>query len=404
MRSQTGNARSEEKFIRKNKKALYGCICLALAALLWLPACKKESAGAKIETIDGVTYVHNPAIPLHPEKSVTFEEEFTFKEKDESGEIRLYKPGRYVVDGQGHVYIEDDSDMSIKVFDAQGRYLRAIGRKGSGPGEFGRIADMAVLPDGRLLITDFETRRTSFFSPEGQFLSSFQWTKFFSQVHLVTDSSYTVNEMVATEDTRELWVKTIDFNGEELVTFGKFAYPEFKTLRQGDAMFSTSVPYSPRSVFIADQERQRLYHCLNDKYLIEVYDSGGKLVRKIDRPYQPPAITSEDVEEFQSQFKDRPDSPFAKMIKEMELPKVKTVAERMIVDSAGSLWVRTNEDRKDGEKTLTAFDIFNPEGIYEARVWLEFTPLFFPDGKMYRTIEDEETGSLQLKRHSIAWH
>jgi hypothetical protein len=357
----------------------------------------------KVETIDGVTCVHNPATPLYPEKTVTFEEELTFSDKDETGEIRLFKPGRYIVDAQGHVYIEDDSDMSIKVLDAEGRYLRAIGRKGSGPGEFGQISDLVLLPDGRLLVTDFETRRTSFFSPEGEFLSSFQWKKFFSQVHLVTDSSYTVNETVTTEDSRELWIKTIDFEGEELAAFGKFKYPEFKMLRQGDVTFGTSVPHSPRSVFIGDPLRQLLYHCLNDNYLIEVYNGEGKLVRKIDRPYQPPPVTSEDIEEFLGRYKDRPDSPFARLIREMELPKVKTVTDRMIVDAAGNLWVKTNEDRKDGDETFTAFDIFDPEGLYDARVWLEFTPLFFPDGKMYRMVEDKETGALQLKRYRVVW-
>ena len=379
-------------------------IGLVFALILSLPGCKKRENGVKVETIDGVTYVHNPAEPSHPEKSVIFEEEFTFSDKDETGEIRLFKPGRYAVSTQGQVYIVDESDMSIKVLDAEGRYLRAIGRKGSGPGEFGQINDLVLLPDGRLLVTDFETRRTSFFSPEGEFLRSFQWKKFFSQVHLTTDSSYTVNETVTTEEDRDLWVKTIDFEGEELVAFGKFKYPEFKMLRQGDTTFGTSIPHSPRSVFIGDQERQLLYHCLNDKYLIEVYDSGGELFRKIDRPYEPPPITSEDIEEFLGRFKDRPDSPFAQLIKEMELPKVKTVTDRMIVDSTGNLWVRTNEERKEGEKTFIAFDIFNAEGFYDARVWLDFNPFFFPDGKMYRLVEDEETGALQLKRYRIIWN
>jgi hypothetical protein len=390
--------------MRKTKLTMNGFTWLALALLLCLPGCKKKEAGAKIETIDGVTYVHNPATPLHPEKTVNFEEDFTFSDKDETGEIRLFKPGRYVVDAQGYVYIEDASDTSIKVFDAQGRYVRAIGRKGSGPGEFGRISDLVLLPDGRLLVTDFETRRTSFFSPAGEFLRSFQWKKFFGQVHLAADSSYTVEETVTTEETRELWVKTIDFEGEELVAFGKFKYPEFKMLRQGNTTFGTSIPYSPRSVFIGDQLRQLLYHCLNDEYLVEVYDGGGRLVRKIDRPYQPPAITSEDIEEFLGRFKDKPDSPFARLIKEMELPKVKTVTDRMIVDSAGNLWVKTNEERKEGEKTFTAFDILDPEGFYHARVWLDFNPLFFPDKKMYRMVEDEETGALQLKRYRIVWN
>ena len=376
---------------------------LAFALILSLPGCKKKENGVKVETIEGVTYVHNPAAPLHPEKTVTFEEEFTFSAKDETGEVRIFKPGRFAVNAQGHVYIVDESDMSIKVLDAEGRYLRAIGRKGSGPGEFGQVSDLVLLPNGRLLVTDFETRRTSFFSPEGEFLRSFQWKKFFGQVHLAADSSYAVEETVTTEDTRELWVKTIDFVGEEIIAFGKFKYPEFKMLRQGNVTFGTSIPHSPRSVFIGDQERQLLYHCLNDKYLIEVYDGGGKLVRKVERPYQPPAITSEDVEEFLGRFKDRPDSPFARLIKEMELPKVKTVTERMIVDSAGNLWVKTNEETKEGEVTFNAFDVFDPAGFYDARAWLDFNPSFFPDGKMYRMVEDEETGARQLKRYRIVW-
>jgi 6-bladed beta-propeller len=389
------------------------CLGLASCLLLWLPGCKEKAAQAKVETIAGVTYVHNPATPVHPGKTVMFEEDFTFKEKDEGDKVRLFKPSWYIVDAQDNVYIEDESDMAIKVFDPQGRYIRAIGRQGNGPGEFGQIADMAVLPDGRLLVTDFATRRTSFFSPEGQFLSSFQWKKFFSQIHLATNSSYTVNEMVINEEERELWIKTIDFEGNEILSFGKFSYPELKMLQQGEMMFSTSVPWSPMSVFAGDQMRQWLYHCLNDKYLIEVYDGQGKLFRKVDRPYEPPPVTSEDIEQFESRYRDRPDSPFAKLAKQMVLPKVKTVTDRMIVDDEGNLWVETNEERKGAqaegrennarENPLRAYDIFSPEGVYETRIWTDIRPGRFANGKMYRSFEDEETGLRQLKRYRIVW-
>jgi hypothetical protein len=376
---------------------------IGLFLFFGLSGCKKGTAQAKTETIDGIVHVHNPATPLHPERTVTFEEDFTYPEKNEAGEVQIFRPGRFIVDGLGNICIQDDSDMAIKVFDAQGKHLRIIGRKGGGPGEFGQIADLAVLPDGRLLVTDFETRRTSFFNPEGQFLHSFQWKKFFSQVHLVTDSTYTVNEMIAAEEMRELWVKTIDFNGDEVFTFGKFSYPEFKMLRQGDMMFSTSVPWSPESIFAGDRKRQRLYHCLNSRYLIEVYDGRGKLFRKIDRPYELPPVTGEDIADFESRFKDRPDSPFAKMAKEMQLPKVKTVTSRMVVDGDGNLWVRTNEERKEGGKTLTAVDIFDSEGLYATRVWLDIFPAVFAGQKMYRASEDEETGLRQIKRYRVVW-
>lgn len=142
-------------------------ICLTLG--FCLAACKGKVQKAKVETVDGVAYVHNPATPLHPTKAVIFEEELIYKEKDEAGEIRLFKPGRFAVDAQGQIYIEDDSDMAIKVFDQAGKFLRAIGRKGEGPGEFTFIGDIVPLPDGRLFVTDFQARRTSFSALKGSF-------------------------------------------------------------------------------------------------------------------------------------------------------------------------------------------------------------------------------------------
>jgi hypothetical protein len=137
--------------------------------------------------------------------------------------------------------------------------------------------------------------------------------------------------------------------------------------------------------------------------LIEVYDGQGKLFRKIDRPYELPPVTGEDISDFESRFKDSPDSPFAKMAKEMQLPKVKTVTDRMVVDDEGNLWVRTNEEKKEGGKTFTTVDIFDPEGLHTSRVWLDIFPAVFAGQKMYRAAEDEETGLRQIKRYRIVW-
>ena len=377
-------------------------VCLSLG--LFLPVCKSKVQKAKVETIEGVTYVHNPATPLHPTKAVIFEEELIYKEKDDTGEVRLFNPGRVAVDAEGRVYIADDTDMAIKVFDPQGKYLRSIGRKGEGPGEFTYIGDIVPLPDGRLLVTDFQARRTSFFSPEGQFLVSYPWKKNFIRVHLATESSCTLEEGVYTEEVRERWIKAIDFTGKELISFGKFKFPEFKMIRVGESgMVSTSVPWTPASVFAGDNSRQGLYHCPGDQYLIEVYDQKGKLFRKIDRPYEPVAVTDDDINEIKSRYAQRPESPVAKMFEQMEFPKVKPITNRMIVDSDGNLWVRTSEVKKEGGKEITVYDIFNADGFYDARVWLDIIPSVFAGGKMYLTDEDEATGLRQVKRYRIIW-
>ncbi len=366
--------------------------------------CKKKAAEKpRVETLDGVTYIHNPATPLHPDKTVAFEEELTFREKDETGEIRLFRPTWFAIDATGNAYISDNSDMSIKVFNPQGKYLKTIGRKGNGPGEFESIGSMIFLPDGRLLVPDDQQRRTSFFSPDGQFLSSFPWKKLYGPVYLVTASSFIVNEIVYSGESRELWVKALDFSGEELFSFGRFTLPEFKELRLGEITVGMPVPWGTASVFTGDQKRQWLYHCLNDKYVIEVFDGWSKLFRKIDKPYKPMAVTDEDIQKFKSSSSVRPGSLVAKLREQMEFPEVKTITERMLVDSDGNLWVHTNEGKKEGEKTLTAYDIFNPEGFYEAKVWLDMGPSLFAAGKMYRMADDEETGLRLLKRYRIIW-
>jgi hypothetical protein len=376
-------------------------VCLTLGVTL--AACKGKVQKAKVETVDGVAYVHNPATPLHPTKAVIFEEELVYKEKDEAGEIRLFKPGRFAVDAQGQIYIGDNSDMAIKVFDPQGKYLRAIGRKGEGPGEFTFIGDMVPLPDGRLLVTDFQARRTSFFDYEGQFLVSYPWKKNFLKVHLATESSCTLEEGVYTDEVRERWIKKIDFAGEELMSFGKFSFPEIKMVQVGEGMISTSVPWTPASVFAGDNSRQWLYHCPGDQYLIEVYDQEGKLFRKIDRPYEAVPVTDDDINEIKADFTKRPDSPAAKLYAQMEFPGVKPVSDRLIVDSDGNLWLRTSEVKKEGGKEIIVYDIYNPDGFYDARVWLDIIPSVFAGGKMYLTDEDEATGLRQVKRYRIIW-
>jgi len=383
------------------KKLAYLILCASL--VLVVAGCKKKAAGPKVETVGGVTYVHNQATPLHPDKTLIFEEEFTFKEKDETGETRLFKPGSFAVDSQDRVYIADESDMAIKVFDAQGKFLRSVGRRGSGPGEFSGIYEVVVLLDGRFLVTDFEVRRTSFFSPDGRFLTSFQWKKYYGRVYLVTDSSCTVEERVIGKDKNERWIKTIDFSGEDKVSYGKFTYPEFKQIQISGAVISYSVPWSPASIFAGDEKRQWLYHCPTDRYLIEVYDRQGKLFRKIDRPYQPVTVTSDDINKVKARYTKKPDSPMAAIFPKMELPKIKPVSDLLLVDSAGNVWVQTNEMKKEGTKGFIAFDIFNPDGFYDARVWLDTTPEFFANGKMYRMAEDAETGLRRVKRYRVVW-
>ena len=66
----------------------------------------------------------------------------------------------YVVrDGQGNFWVGQNEE--IKVFDPDGEFLRAVGRGGGGPMEFGRAAPMHVDASGRVHVFDTDNLRVS---------------------------------------------------------------------------------------------------------------------------------------------------------------------------------------------------------------------------------------------------
>jgi DNA-binding beta-propeller fold protein YncE len=75
----------------------------------------------------------------------------------------------------GSVYITDGYGNSRVVHVApDGTFIRAWGRRGSGPGEFDTPHSVAVAPDGRVLVSDRHNHRIQHFSPEGEYLT--EWT------------------------------------------------------------------------------------------------------------------------------------------------------------------------------------------------------------------------------------
>lgn len=384
---------------------------LAATALL-LPSCRKgtddvRGASVRMETVNGVTLVHNPAVPLHPEKSVRFEEEVAFG-GEETGPGAVLKPGQYAIDGRNRVYVYESGEGVIKVFGEDGRFVRNVGRKGQGPGEFAQVYFLGFSPDGRLLVTDIRNRRTSIFGAEGDFLDSYQWTENVSMPYLVLDRAYVALMSVFEDGASKIFLKTYDFEGKELRAWGRFTSPAMKMVTRsagggGGIVIAVSVPYAPFSVLTGDDRFQRLYHCLNDSYLIDVYNAEGRLFRRIDRPYERVRVTAADKEEYLARTASA-SKEVRELYESLAWPDVKTVTDRMLCDDRGFLWVATNEVKDEAEKKLTAHDIFDAEGSYDARVWLDAAPGKFAAGKMYRYKEDKDTGVRVLTRYRVVWN
>jgi DNA-binding beta-propeller fold protein YncE len=86
-------------------------------------------------------------------------------------------PTDVAVAPNGDVFVADGHVNSrIVKFSPDGRFIKAWGRKGTGPGEFDLPHTMYFDSRGRLLVGDRSNRRIQIFDQEGTFID--QWTQF----------------------------------------------------------------------------------------------------------------------------------------------------------------------------------------------------------------------------------
>lgn len=71
----------------------------------------------------------------------------------------------------GTIYLLQPREQLIRVFSSGGEFIRVIGRRGEGPGEFRSPRHMGWKGD-TLWVRDTGLRRTSLFGPEGEFITS----------------------------------------------------------------------------------------------------------------------------------------------------------------------------------------------------------------------------------------
>jgi uncharacterized protein (TIGR03663 family) len=79
----------------------------------------------------------------------------------------FWGPRDVAVDSAGNVYVSDTGNKRVRVYSADGEYLRDIGSAGSELGQLDEPAGLAISADGRLFVADTWNRRISVFSLDG---------------------------------------------------------------------------------------------------------------------------------------------------------------------------------------------------------------------------------------------
>lgn len=85
------------------------------------------------------------------------------------------RPTDVAVAPNGDLYVADGyGNARVHRFRADGTFVQSWGEPGTGPGQFYLPHGIAVVPDGRVFVTDRENDRIQIFTPDGEFLA--EWT------------------------------------------------------------------------------------------------------------------------------------------------------------------------------------------------------------------------------------
>jgi hypothetical protein len=105
-----------------------------------------------------------------------------------------YELGRIaaMVEGPaGGIYLWDARLDELRLYDSSGVFVRTLGRRGKGPGEYVDASGIAPAPGGDVAIWDPQTGRFTVFTPEGTVRTSWRWQSslIFEPHVLPTDSA-----------------------------------------------------------------------------------------------------------------------------------------------------------------------------------------------------------------------
>jgi hypothetical protein len=154
---------------------------LALLPLLFIPSsCSRDSSPPPGGLVQEREMVGDTLVVRALSGSVwpgpaTLVEELAIGALEGSEEVIFGSIQDMTVDDQGGVYVFDSQVPALRYYDSEGRFVRTVGREGSGPGEYrDAVLGMALRRDGRLMIRDPRNARLTLYDPDGT--PSDHWT------------------------------------------------------------------------------------------------------------------------------------------------------------------------------------------------------------------------------------
>ena len=278
----------------------------------------------------------------------------------------------------GEIAISNAASQEVRFYDPAGAYLRSVGRRGGGPGEFKGLGPIQVLQGDSLFAFDILQQRLSVFSPAGDFVRSVQMER-------TPDGGYPFAVGMLRDGS--VIARVISSNGS--ASQGLQRSTETYLRYSGDGKLRDTVTVQPGSErFIQSQSGEggmmrgsittplfghlrvmavgadRLVFGGNESYELAIYTPEGVLERLVRRRQPARPVTPEALDALLKTRLDRISDPARRQQMERtyaEIPHPETMPfyETVMLDDESNLWVREFQPPPAGPPAWTVFD---PDG------------------------------------------
>lgn len=207
-------------------------------------------------------------------------------------------------DSDGLIYVLDQQAQEVRVFDADGGYVRTMGRPGNGPGELSRgVAAVMVARGDTVFVPDLLLQRMTMYTADGSDAGTFP---------IPLDQGVSMRWEVTPDNTFLQQVRTINLPNQpdtvpetnlilERGTDGTLQDTVLALMVGQTFRFNQGGPqiklFEPEPVWTL-MPGGGLATAVNATYRIEIHDPDGALQRVITRPFEREPVTEADREAF----------------------------------------------------------------------------------------------------------
>lgn len=388
-----------------------------------IPIHVKELENLIVYPIDGAS---NQSIELH--KETGFSEDKISIGWYDNGLSDVGWIAGLEVDNSGNVYIGDiSSSIFIHVFGPNGRYVKQLGGKGSGPGEFSSISNMKIIND-RLYIYDPFQFRINVFSLDTFNFSNvinvkpnavnqdslenlmgwFPYERFF-----IDENTFLTSFLEHPRDARSQ-ASTYNLGKERIRKYyflnrqGEIISQKLFEQRGPKDLIATvdgqhrynffPLPFLGNSLITISEDKYIFTNWTED-FLVKVYAPSGDYLRAFYYPFSMKKLNRDEL----INRLDKNDDYIQTLVRNGEIPEYWPVINSMVADDKNRLWLSTIPDSED---LIYEWWVLQDTGELIAKFrWPRNRSIEkIKDGYLYALETEESTGKQTIVKYRIEFN